>query len=76
MKRIILLFFLIFSFSFSKTVYVKGYYRKNGTYVQPHTRSFPKSSGKKSSYNYSNYSNYSKETYNHKNHIQENKRVI
>jgi hypothetical protein len=23
-------------------VYVKGYYRKDGTYVQPHTRSAPK----------------------------------
>lgn len=25
-----------------KTVNVKGYYRKNGTYVQPHTRSAPR----------------------------------
>jgi hypothetical protein len=25
-----------------KTVQVKGYYRKNGTYVKPHTRSAPK----------------------------------
>lgn len=24
------------------SVYVKGYYRKNGTYVKPHTRSAPK----------------------------------
>ena len=27
----------------SGTVYVRGYYRKNGTYVQPHTRSAPHS---------------------------------
>jgi hypothetical protein len=27
--------------SSGKTVHVKGYYRKNGTYVQPHTRSAP-----------------------------------
>ena len=26
----------------SGTVYVKGYYRKDGTYVKPHTRSAPK----------------------------------
>jgi hypothetical protein len=25
-----------------KTVRVKGYYRKNGTYVRPHTRSKPR----------------------------------
>jgi len=28
--------------SSSKTVNVKGYYRKNGTYVSPHTRSAPR----------------------------------
>lgn len=28
--------------SSSKTVNVKGYYRKDGTYVRPHTRSAPK----------------------------------
>ena len=27
------------------TVHVKGYYRKNGTYVRPHTRSAPKRKG-------------------------------
>lgn len=27
------------------TVHVKGYYRKNGTYVKPHTRSAPKRKG-------------------------------
>ena len=26
----------------NKTVQVKGYYRKNGTYVRPHTRSAPR----------------------------------
>lgn len=26
---------------FAKDVYVKGYYRKNGTYVSPHIRSSP-----------------------------------
>ncbi|RZJ69813.1 hypothetical protein [Flavobacterium sp.] len=30
------------SSSSGKTVNVKGYYRKNGTYVQPHTRSAPR----------------------------------
>lgn len=29
-------------------VKVKGYYRKNGTYVRPHTRSVPKSGGSRS----------------------------
>ena len=29
--------------SAGKTVNVKGYYRKNGTYVRPHTRSAPRS---------------------------------
>ena len=46
MKKII--FFLLLlnfsvtpSFLFAKDVYVKGYYRKNGTYVRPHIRSAP-----------------------------------
>ena len=30
------------SYSRPKTVNVKGYYRKNGTYVSPHTRSAPR----------------------------------
>jgi len=30
------------SSSSNKTVNVKGYYRKNGTYVKPHTRSSPR----------------------------------
>lgn len=29
----------------SKTVHVKGYTRKDGTYVKPHTRSAPKTKG-------------------------------
>lgn len=32
----------------SKTVRVKGYYRKDGTYVKPHSRSAPKSGGGRS----------------------------
>ena len=38
---------LIFGFAgigFARDVYVSGYYRKNGTYVQPHYRSAPNSS--------------------------------
>ncbi len=34
----------------SGTVQVKGYYRKDGTYVRPHTRSKPKSSYKRKKY--------------------------
>lgn len=41
---------------FAKTVYVKGYYRKDGTYVQSHTRSSP------DSYKWNNYGS-SKGTY-------------
>ena len=32
-----------------KTVHVRGYYRKNGTYVKPHTRSAPSRSSYRSS---------------------------
>lgn len=32
--------------SSTKSVYVKGYYRKDGTYVAPHYRSAPKSKSK------------------------------
>lgn len=43
MKRILHLFiFLISIYSYSQ-VAVKGYYRKNGTYVQPHVRTAPNS---------------------------------
>ncbi len=49
MKKIFIIFtgiFFIFSCVFSgivlaKDVYVKGYYRKDGTYVRPHIRSAP-----------------------------------
>lgn len=44
MKIWILLLYLIFFAFFSvsaQDVYVKGYYRKDGTYVQPHYRSAP-----------------------------------
>tara|TARA_R110002012_G_scaffold201134_2_gene370100 strand:- start:1247 stop:1657 length:411 start_codon:yes stop_codon:yes gene_type:complete len=34
----------------SGTVQVKGYYRKDGTYVRPHTRSKPKTSYKRKKY--------------------------
>jgi hypothetical protein len=33
----------------AKTVKVRGYYRKNGTYVRPHTRKAPKTRKKRSS---------------------------
>ncbi len=49
-KMLVICFlFLIYSFSFSR-VYVKGYYRKDGTYVQSHYRSNPKSRGRRSNY--------------------------
>jgi hypothetical protein len=35
---------LLTSFAFAKDVSVKGYYRKDGTYVRGHTRSSPDSS--------------------------------
>lgn len=45
MVKIVLSIFLtlFFTSSFSQ-VYVNGYYRKNGTYVEPHYRSSPNSS--------------------------------
>lgn len=58
-KMLVICFlFLIYSFSFSfSRVYVKGYYRKNGTYVQSHYRSSPKPRGR-SNYYYSSNSYY------------------
>ena len=47
MKKIIFIaiFTLLFaSNSFSKDVYIDGYYRGDGTYVRPHVRSSPNSS--------------------------------
>lgn len=44
MKKILLvlgLFFLVVSFCYAGDVSVKGYYRKDGTYVRPHHRSSP-----------------------------------
>ena len=38
---IIISFFLHITTAISGDVHVKGYYRKNGTYVQPHVRSKP-----------------------------------
>lgn len=48
MKKIIsllicLLILLTWTLSFAKDVRVKGYYRKDGTYVRPHIRSSPNS---------------------------------
>ncbi len=51
MKKIMLaVVVLILSFSVFADTYVKGYYKKNGTYVAPHYRSSP------NSYTYDNYS--------------------
>ncbi len=42
MKKVFLLsFFLLTIFELVAQVHVRGYYRKNGTYVQPHVRSSP-----------------------------------
>lgn len=51
MKILILLALLFFNslYLFAKDVSVKGYYRKDGTYVQPHVRSSP------DSYKWNNY---------------------
>lgn len=43
MKKIIILLSIIFTVNTYSQVQVKGYYRKNGTYVQPHIRSSPDS---------------------------------
>lgn len=50
MKKLLLVLFLVLVFvtpvfAGGKSVNVKGYYRKNGTYVAPYTRSAPSSSG-------------------------------
>lgn len=39
---VITIFFAIITFSLQAQVKVRGYYRKDGTYVHPHTRSTPK----------------------------------
>lgn len=63
MKRILsFLLLLSFTLSFSQ-VRVRGYYRKNGTYVAPHIRSNP-DGYKYNNYNYNNStSTYSTSTY-------------
>lgn len=43
------LLFLLPNIVIAKDVYIKGYYRKNGTYVRPHIRSSP------DSYKWNNY---------------------
>jgi len=44
MRTIIILFAILFSLSGAGQVHVNGYYRSNGTYVAPYTRSSPNSS--------------------------------
>lgn len=58
MKSVLLLIFTLTSFTdaFSKEVHVRGHFRSNGTYVQPHVRTAPDSTrsnnyGRPSSYN-------------------------
>lgn len=42
MRSVFIILVLLMSFeSFAKDVQVRGYYRKNGTYVKPHVRSAP-----------------------------------
>ena len=41
MYKTILISFLFFQTAFSKDVFVNGYMKSNGTYVQPHYRSAP-----------------------------------
>lgn len=44
MKTLILILTILYSLTVDGQVHVKGYYRSNGTYVAPHTRSSPNSS--------------------------------
>jgi len=58
MKKLLLLLFIGLLFSNDiycqrKTTSVKGYYRKNGTYVRPHTRTYNSSSSNVGTYSYS-----------------------
>lgn len=41
MKKLLALFLVLISMSVFADVFVNGYYRKDGTYVQPHYRSNP-----------------------------------
>lgn len=50
MKKVIFAAFLVASSSAMADHYVNGYYRSNGTYVQPHMQSDP------NQYRYDNYS--------------------
>lgn len=64
MKRIVALAMLTLSFVTQAQVQVKGYYKSNGTYVQPHIRSSPDSTktnnygSAKSSFEYSSEGGY------------------
>lgn len=49
MKFILILIVFLTPLIYAKDVHVKGYYRKNGTYVSPHVRSSP------DSYKWNNY---------------------
>lgn len=43
MKTVLLFLLLAFTFNLYSQVHVRGYYRSNGTYVQPHERTAPNS---------------------------------
>lgn len=57
MRKLILIILTTFfgSISFAKDVYVKGYTKKDGTYIQPHYRTSPNST---KADNYSTKGNY------------------
>lgn len=54
MKKLLTIWLLMFCFGLSAQVHVKGYYRKDGTYVRSHTRSSP---SRNSGYAYNKRSN-------------------
>ena len=54
MKYFMVLFTMLFGFMTFADVYVNGYAKRNGTYVQPHYRSSPDNT---STNNYSTYGN-------------------
>lgn len=59
MKTLTLILTLSFSLgAFSREVHVSGYFRSNGTYVQPHVRTSPDSTRSNNYGRPSSYSNY------------------
>lgn len=60
MKSVLLLILTLtfFTNAFSKEVHVRGYFRSNGTYVQPHVRTSPDSTRSNNYGRPSTYSNY------------------